>query len=1525
MKERYMMKRGIHLFVSLLLGMSLAAQDELPEVLPRPDGKPADMTQPVQVYILMGQSNMLGFGKITGGDGSLTTACKEKDLYPYLIDDAGAWTTRKDVRFVRVMCSGAGPSKTYNNEWMSIKGNIGPEMGIGHYVGHVTDAPVMILKSCIGNRSLGWDLLPPGSPQYEYEGKIQAGYGEAAGGVPKSQAPGEWYAGVQYDGDIAAARKVLNDLSTHYPGATDYEVAGFFWWQGDKDFRNNAHSAKYEENLINLLASLRKDFDAPEAKLVCATLGQTKKGTAGNQGKILEAVLNVDGESGMYPENQGLVASVYSHPLSKGSSSSGHYGGNAETYMNIGQAMGQAMAKLLLQDPKHNQAKTVATPKPAAIPVSKSDPKSAYNGLEKQNLMLSPTMISRTLQAHALKPKDTLLPQEAFLLAYFSKEWHEVAVIMDAMPKAQATRVYDRILTSLSGRERPLLTPIDLLAIMRLSPNLIAGASIDRIATLIMATTLPEEEYMLAQSFENDDYIGGGDSAAKNLLLGRILMRTSFRKSALQFLPSVEEAKKLDDQKLMDEILAFHAESNALEEAKILDLSNTLNEKFEVLLTKSDDTRAKEAAMNELINYFYKVSPAIINTVTGEMLKNDRDLAARFQIKSLEKMSYTATRDRDGKNHRQNLDVLTDMAIILNKEVDSTQAPWKSIADMMADVWLQEVDYTLAQWPTHLQRKDAAGYVMPFATPNHLIAASPRGPWTENLAKDKMNRILLRLPKMTMISDDPDAAIGMIIRLSKSDSRAATVLAQEFVTRWSSIHNPDIPAHIIKAHGLPAGSSIVVTPIMINRNIKGFAKIMKLLRENGVAPTNFEELVASFGACYGKAEVYKLRDIEDVFGPINEMPDALFSAIINNMSVALGERWRDMATQRSAVTSRRQTDLLEMVREGYGYVLEMINARLAAKPKDWRALSACGTLMSDWGDYEYFQTLTMASDSDRMIAYKEKNNLAHGYFTRAAEAYVEDASNRNRVNNAVFLAWFDSLLGFNSNGEINLSKAMNREVLEQMRDIMRRLPGPKLRRHVDSFAKVTEARTKNKKNPMPAELKYKFLASSLVITKDSPFALESDKQVAYFQELLKEVRLQTTVDGPNTIWRKEDFGIIISLVHSDSMGDLIDFGKYLKFKAASGGRKKAPVAKIRKMSDTKQARNEFEKNILESLSNFFEVKSITFSPIDVESRTIDKPAWSETVLAYVQVRARGVSVDRIPPIELDLDYFDLSGPVAIPVTSAETLLQMEETRSTKRPYSDIKVQQTLDTRQLFVNGKLSLQITASGLGLMPDLEDIVNLAALKQTVAIEKIEDELGPQVQQLNPFDKEVTVSSSREWLVVLDSEKILDADSLVDVVYPTAVDTSTSVENKMYRDVELVAVAQPKVRLGKAAEGELDPSGAPIVAAPPQHGLWAGLAVGLVVVLVLIVLAVKRSPKERPIQASDVFDMPKEVDPFVVVRLLRSLSLSELVNFSAEQRAGLRQEIKRIESVCFDPSQTPLPESDLKSTASKWLKAAC
>lgn len=315
---------------------------ELPDELPDPDGEPADMTKPVQVYILLGQSNMVGLGKIA----SLEEAVKTKSKYPYLVDEAGAWTVRQDVRNVFIMSL-----KLQHNDWMSVtnRKNLGPEYGIGHALGTAIDAPVMILKSCIGNRSLGWDLLPPGTEPYEFDGKMVPGYR----GTPKDpkgngeKVVGEWYAGKQYDDDVEGAKQILADLDKYYPGGKGYEVAGFFFWQGEKDGGSAENASRYEYNLVNFINQLRKDFEAPNAKFVLATLGEAKKGSGGNGGKILDAHFAVDGESGKFPEFKGNVATVYSNPLSMGGSGNSHYGGNGETYMNVGEAMGRAMVELL--------------------------------------------------------------------------------------------------------------------------------------------------------------------------------------------------------------------------------------------------------------------------------------------------------------------------------------------------------------------------------------------------------------------------------------------------------------------------------------------------------------------------------------------------------------------------------------------------------------------------------------------------------------------------------------------------------------------------------------------------------------------------------------------------------------------------------------------------------------------------------------------------------------------------------------------------------------------------------------------------------------------------------------------------------------------------------------------------------------------------------------------------------------------------------------------------------------------------
>jgi hypothetical protein len=76
-------------------------------------------------------------------------------------------------------------------------------------------------------------------------------------------------------------------------------------------------------------------------------MGESVKGSEGPGGWVLEAQLAVDGASGKYPDFKGNVSTIYTHPMAQGGSGNGHYGGKAEVYMDVGEAMGKAMVELI--------------------------------------------------------------------------------------------------------------------------------------------------------------------------------------------------------------------------------------------------------------------------------------------------------------------------------------------------------------------------------------------------------------------------------------------------------------------------------------------------------------------------------------------------------------------------------------------------------------------------------------------------------------------------------------------------------------------------------------------------------------------------------------------------------------------------------------------------------------------------------------------------------------------------------------------------------------------------------------------------------------------------------------------------------------------------------------------------------------------------------------------------------------------------------------------------------------------------
>lgn len=287
------------------------------------------------------------------GMGDLKWAVQKLGRFPYLLNEKGEWTVRNDVMLNDAYM---GKGKSAPLSALACGPTFGPELGFGYVMGAYLDEPVIVIKADIGNRSLAWDILPPGSEKYTFEGKQYPGYGEIIakdGSIQKPSGPKDWYAGKQYDDYTASIHAVLNNFGERYPEYKEqgFEVAGFAWWQGHKDGGNPAHISRYETNLVNLIKAWRKEFKAPNAKWAIATVGFHGENMVDKYVKIAEAQMAV-ADPKKYPELAGTVKTIDTRPFWREPEVSPknqdyHYNHNGETYMLTGDALGRAMVELM--------------------------------------------------------------------------------------------------------------------------------------------------------------------------------------------------------------------------------------------------------------------------------------------------------------------------------------------------------------------------------------------------------------------------------------------------------------------------------------------------------------------------------------------------------------------------------------------------------------------------------------------------------------------------------------------------------------------------------------------------------------------------------------------------------------------------------------------------------------------------------------------------------------------------------------------------------------------------------------------------------------------------------------------------------------------------------------------------------------------------------------------------------------------------------------------------------------------------
>ncbi len=295
---------------------------------------PGQASARVKVFILAGQSNMQGHGKVTpiaseitknGGMGSLKYLVDNPSRLsvPYeLTDSSGNWTVREDVRVAYLDRNRIGPLTVgYGAE----NDRIGPEFGFGQRVGAYFNEPVLLIKTAWGGKSLYEDFRPPSS------GRV----------------------GASYTLMVSQVRQVLNNLRTYVPTyqGDGYDIVGVAWHQGWNDRINTAATNEYQLNCVNLINDLRQEFQSPELPFIIATTGMGGWALSEPQPlALIEAQLSVPLDDRL--KSRKNVVAVDTRDFWRRASESPsdfefHWNHNGETYLLIGDAMGEAMVNLL--------------------------------------------------------------------------------------------------------------------------------------------------------------------------------------------------------------------------------------------------------------------------------------------------------------------------------------------------------------------------------------------------------------------------------------------------------------------------------------------------------------------------------------------------------------------------------------------------------------------------------------------------------------------------------------------------------------------------------------------------------------------------------------------------------------------------------------------------------------------------------------------------------------------------------------------------------------------------------------------------------------------------------------------------------------------------------------------------------------------------------------------------------------------------------------------------------------------------
>lgn len=965
------------------------------------------------------------------------------------------------------------------------------------------------------------------------------------------------------------------------------------------------------------------------------------------------------------------------------------------------------------------------------------------------------------------------------------------------------------------------------------------------------------------------------------------------------FLPTAEQAEKDNDREGLN-LLARHALALHQKEKRNVHLE-TAWKVTQAALAKGDIGEAEKAeALRRAVELAPKVREDLGPAWLAESFtaRPDRGMEIVATIGGQVAKGFTE-RPGDTAYRASGLRLQKTAVEALLKTAPQLAEQWKPTLGLLAAGWITEAAYSYTNsksdtfgpvmerdefgnyfWTT---RRMGGGGQVQAVEPVDLAEAQPGAEWASLLDDALKPHFATVSAQLLLKVNEAEKAFPFIEQLATMNPRKAKELSSEFLRVWMRNHNPNTNSRTnsyMFMYGFEQRSNgIPLTRSKQERNLEDLGNWVQRLRKLPIDGVDEKLLSEAFVAAHSAAEVYRLETIEKVFGDVANLDPVLLGELLGKMRTNLATVWRRPAVQEENKTKRTQKEMLMEVARGYETALAVAQRALSKRGRHWALLVVVGSILHDQNNF--------AREQKRDSAFADTRKLAFEVFAQAAAHYAEIAEGLRLDEETVrpFDTWFYAALGASDLGAVDEETLLARSQLPLIRKAIDALPKGSAERHLGMFANQLFTRM----SAVKPQIKYRYLDAGFAVVGDHPQAVEAKKVWDYYQDLVHELKLVASVEGPTAVGT-QPFGLRIDIVHSPELER--ESGGFQKYATNQNNQ---PYA-YNYGRPLENYRDKFQEAVNASLRENFDVLSVTFNSEAMASKPTDAPGWRATPYAWILLKARGPQIDRIPEIKLDFDFLDTSGFTILPVGSSPVAIDASA-RPEPRPFGNLEVTQLLDERRAD-EGKVTLEVKAKATGLVPDLESILQLDLPGFVVAKR---DDQGASVTKFR--EDQDGIESERVWLLALKPADE-DARPRQFVFGKPKVDGMKAVYQR-YDDADLATV-NPEIALGHALRG--------------GNPTWAWVLLGFAFVAYLGWFFFSKPAAGSGPGAGSVLAMPKHVTPFTVLSLLQQVAARGRLDGAG--RAALAADIERIEACHFGRVQDPA--LDLAAIAQNWLTRA-